>query len=160
MTLLSTIHMAKNALFASQTGIQVASNNIANADTPGYVREKMIVTTAPPQQLGPGIVAGNGVRVEGIVREVDAYLQERLRAAVSDMANGEAQESIYTELESAIGELSESDLSTALTDFFSSIHDVLNQPEDAAVRNLAVLRGKGWPRKSASSTAVYKTCAR
>ena len=37
--LLSTLQIAKNALFASQAGIQVAANNIANADTPGYVRE-------------------------------------------------------------------------------------------------------------------------
>ena len=142
MTLLSTIQLAKNALFASQTGIQVTANNIANADTPGYVREKLIQTPAPTQQLG-GLVVGSGVYVKGVVREVDTYLQERLRRPVSDMANGQAQESVYIELESAIGELSESDLSTALSEFFNSLHDVMNQPEDPAVRNLAVVRGEG-----------------
>ena len=143
MTLLSTIQMAKNALFAAQTGVQVAANNIANANTPGYVRERMLVAPAPTQRLGGTIVAGNGVQVQGIVRQVDEYLQQRLRAATSDMASGEAQEQIFVELESAIGELSDNDLSTALTDFFNSINDVLNQPEDPAVRNLAVLRGEG-----------------
>ena len=45
-------------------------------------------------------------------------------------------------MESAIGELSDNDLSTALSDFFNSLNDVLNQPEDPAMRNLAVLRGQ------------------
>ncbi len=121
----------------------MAANNIANANTPGYVRERMLVAPAPTQRLGGTIVAGNGVQVQGIVRQVDEYLQQRLRTATSDMASGEAQEQIFVELESAIGELSDNDLSTALTSFFNSINDVLNQPEDPAVRNLAVLRGEG-----------------
>ena len=142
MTLYSTIQMAKNALFAAQTGIQVAANNIANSDTPGYVRERVVLTPAPTQVLGGGLVNGTGVQVKGVVREVDTYLQERMRTALSDMAQGEAQESIFKELESAIGELTENDLSTALSEFFGTINDVLNQPEDAAVRHMAVLQGE------------------
>ena len=141
MTLLSTIYLAKNSLFASQAGIQVAANNIANTDTPGYVREKLILAPAPTQRLGK-LVMGSGVEVQGVVREVDSYLQERLRAAGSDMANGEMLEKIFIDLESAIGELTDGDLSTALTDFFNSLNDVLNQPEDPAVRKLAVLSGE------------------
>ncbi len=141
MTLLSTLQIAKNALFAAQSGIQVAANNVANADTPGYVREKLIQTPGPTQRIG-GLVSGTGVLVQGVVREVDAYLQERMRAAASDLAGGEAQEAAYIDLESVVGELTDSDLSTALTAFFNSLHDILNQPEDPAVRNLAVLNGE------------------
>ncbi|MFW6169870.1 MAG: flagellar hook-associated protein FlgK [Planctomycetota bacterium] len=140
MKLYSTMQLAKNALFAAQTGIQVASNNIANADTPGYVRQRAILTPSETQKLGT-LVAGSGVRVDGIVRQVDEHLQERMRYALSDMDHGKAQESVYVQLESAIGELSESDLSTALNEFFSSLDDVLNQPEDSSVRGLAVLQG-------------------
>ncbi|MBM4094672.1 MAG: flagellar hook-associated protein FlgK, partial [Planctomycetes bacterium] len=53
----------------------------------------------------------------------------------------EAQETTYVGLESAIGELTENDLSTALTRFFNSIGDVLNQPDSLAVRNMAVMQG-------------------
>ncbi|MFO7904246.1 MAG: flagellar hook-associated protein FlgK [Planctomycetota bacterium] len=140
MKLYSTMQLAKNALFAAQTGIQVASNNIANAETPGYVRERAILTPSETQKLGT-LVAGTGVRVDGIVRQVDEHLQERMRYALSDMAHGEAQESVYVQLESAIGELSDSDLSTALNEFQGSLNDVLNQPEDSSVRGLAVLQG-------------------
>jgi len=140
MTLTSTLYIAKNALYAAQAGIQVAANNIANADTPGYVREKLIQAAGPTQRIGD-LVTGTGVVVKGVVREVDEYLQERLRAAGSDKASGEAQEAYFVELESVIGELTDSDLSTAVTTFFNRLHDVLNQPEDPAVRNMAVLAG-------------------
>ncbi len=45
-------------------------------------------------------------------------------------------------MEELVGELSETDLSTSLNNFFSSISEVLNQPESSTVRNLAVLQGK------------------
>lgn len=141
MTLLSTLQLAKNALFASQLGIQVSANNIANADTPGYVREKMILSPAPTQQRGR-IVTGTGVRVDGVVRQVDTFLQERLRSAVSDLASGQARQQAYVQLETVVGELNDNDVSTAITSFFGSLQDVLNQPETTAVRNLAVLQGE------------------
>jgi len=140
MTLLSTLQLAKNALFASQLGIQVSANNISNADTPGYVRERVVQSPAATQQIGR-IVTGTGVQVDGVVRQVDKFLQERLRSAISDLASGEARQQAYVQLETVVGELNDSDLSTAITEFFSSLQDVLNQPEIAAGRNLAVLRG-------------------
>ncbi len=140
MTLLSTLQLAKNALFASQLGIQVAANNISNADTPGYVREKLVLSPAPTQRLGQ-VVTGTGVQVDGVVRQVDTFLQERLRSAISDLSSGEARQQAYVRLETVVGELNKSDLSTSMTQFFGSLQDVLNQPETAAVRNLAVLRG-------------------
>jgi flagellar hook-associated protein 1 FlgK len=41
-----------------------------------------------------------------------------------------------------VGELGDTDLSTSLNNFFSSINEVLNQPESISVRNLAVLKGR------------------
>lgn len=140
MTLQSTLQIAQNALFASQAGIQVAANNIANANTPGYIRESLVQSPGPTQRIGH-LVTGTGVFVDGIVREVDRFLQRRMWAAGSDLSNGETQERVYLDLETIVGELTDSDLSTALTGFFNSLNDVLNQPEDPSVRSLAVLNG-------------------
>lgn len=140
MSLLSSLQIAKNALFASQAGLQVTANNVANADTPGYIRERLVQTPGPTQRIG-GLVSGTGVLVQGVVRQVDAFLQERMRSAASDAASGDAREAVYVDLESIVGELTDTDLSTTLTEFFNSLQDVLNQPEDSAVRNLAVLSG-------------------
>ncbi|MEQ8790169.1 MAG: flagellar hook-associated protein FlgK [Pirellulaceae bacterium] len=141
MSLFSSIQLANNALIASQVGIQVTGNNIANANTPGYIREEVVFTPAPTQRKGD-LLLGLGVDVQGIVQKVDLFLEERLRGARSDLANGETQENTYLQLEAIVGELSDTDLSTSLDSFFNSINDILNQPESIPVRNLAVLQGK------------------
>ena len=48
----------------------------------------------------------------------------------------------YSQLEGLVGELSDTDLSTSLDNFFSRISDILNQPDSDSVRNLAVLQGQ------------------
>ena len=141
MTLFSSIQSASNSLMAAQLGLQVTGNNIANANTPGYIRERLVLTPAPTQRYG-NLLLGTGVDVEGVIQQTDRFLEERLRGAASDLANGETQENTYVQLESLVAELSDTDLSTSLTNFFNSIHDIANQPESTSVRNLAVLQGR------------------
>lgn len=57
-----------SGLRAAQTGLGVASQNIANANTPGYVRTEL--SLAARTQLG----AGAGVEVSGIRRAADRFL--------------------------------------------------------------------------------------
>jgi flagellar hook-associated protein 1 len=141
MSLFGTIQNAGNALNAASIGLQVTGNNIANANTPGYIRERVIFTPAPTQQYG-GLLLGTGVKVQSIVQQVDQVLENQYRTASSDVASGDIQESTYTTLEGLINELGDNDLSTSLTNFFNSIQDVLNQPGSAGVRNIAVLQGQ------------------
>jgi len=141
MSLFGSIQMAKNALRAQQIGLQVVGQNIANANTPGYIREEVILSPAPTQRKG-GLLFGLGVQVDAVVQKIDKFLEERLRNAKSDRVSHETKEQAYLELESILGELGDTDLSTGLNEFFGSIHDVLSQPEDLGVRNLAILQGK------------------
>src|ERR1700688_5212265 len=55
------------ALRAFQSAIDVTSNNIANANTPGYAKEAVNLTAAAPQSNGV-LSVGNGVVVSGISR--------------------------------------------------------------------------------------------
>lgn len=141
MSLLSSIQLANNTIRAQQIGLQVVGQNISNANTPGYIREEVIFSPAPTQQVGD-LLLGLGVDVVGVVQKVDTFLEERLRSATADRANSEAKENTWFQLEGLIGELSDTDLSTSLNDFISSINEVLNQPESVSVRNLAVLQGQ------------------
>jgi flagellar hook-associated protein 1 len=141
MSLLSSIHMANNALLATQIGLQVTGQNIANVNTPGYAREEVILTPAPTQRVGQ-LTLGLGVDVAGVVQKIDRFLEERVRGATSDRANSAAQQQAFQELEGVLSELTDSDLSSSLSRFFASIHEVLNQPESVATRNLAVLQGR------------------
>ena len=141
MSLFSSIQLANNALRATQVGLQVVGQNIANVNTPGYIREEVILSPAPTQRVG-NLLLGLGVEVEGIVQKIDTFLSERIRNAESDRAGAQIQEETYLQLERLIGELTDTDLSTSLNGFLSSVSVILTQPESPAVRNLAIQKGE------------------
>jgi flagellar hook-associated protein 1 FlgK len=141
MSLFSTLQITNNSLIASQTGLQIVANNIANANTPGYTRQEVVFQPGATQLIG-SLPLGLGVQIRAIIQQSDRFINERLRAAISDVENTAVQKQAYHELEAILGELTDTDLSTSLNQFLASIHDVLNQPEDLATRNLAALQGQ------------------
>lgn len=141
MSLFGTIQLSGNALNAASLGLQVTGNNIANANSPDYIRQRLVQSPQPGSRQGD-IVLGLGVRVEGVQQIIDQFLAERMRGATSDVANSDAQADAYAKLESIINELSDRDLSTSLTDFSSSLNDALNQPNSVSIRNVAVQKGQ------------------
>jgi flagellar hook-associated protein 1 FlgK len=141
MSLFGAIQLGGNTLRAMQIGLQVVGDNIANANTPGYIRQEAIYTPAGVQRQGR-LILGLGVSVDSVVQKLDRFVQERLVGAHGDRANAEVQEQVYRDLEVLLNELSEDvDLSSALTGFFNSVDEVLKDPGNVATRNLAV--GKG-----------------
>ena len=140
MSIFGSIQMAGNTLQAMQIGLHVVGNNIANANTPDYVRERVLYTPAPVMKLGD-LTLGLGVEIAGVVQNIDRFVEERLRGVGGDRASANVQEKVYRDLESILGELSDTDVSTSLTQFFNSIEEVVNHPEDMALRNLAAQAG-------------------
>lgn len=141
MSLFGAIRIGANTLMADQIALQVIGQNIANANTPGYLREEIVLTPAPTQRMGK-LLLGMGVQVEAVIQKVDALLEERLRGSVAEQASSDTQQAAYMQLESVLAELTEIDLSTAMNNFFGSVAEILNQPQSVSIRNLAVLQGK------------------
>lgn len=141
MSLFATIQTSANALQVSELGLQVVSNNVANANTPGYIRQELIQSTGPAVLVG-GVLLGYGVRGNGVVQKFDDFTATQLRETLSNLESSKALDDIYSQIESVFSELSDNDLSTKLSDFSGSIQDVLNQPGNTSLRRLVVERGK------------------
>jgi len=77
MGLTTAISAALSGLQATQQGLNLVADNVANANTPGYVRK-----TVQLVNTGAGSV---GVQVVGISRELDQLVQRQLR---SELAGG------------------------------------------------------------------------
>ncbi len=141
MSLFSSLQMAGNTLQAMQIGLHVVGNNIANANTPGFVRERAVFAPAPVQKLGK-LTIGLGVEITGIVQSIDKFAEERLRDAGGDRASAEAQEAAYRNLEVILNPLGDSNISAKLTKFFNAIQLINQKPEETAHRNLAISAGE------------------
>jgi flagellar hook-associated protein 1 FlgK len=141
MGLNATLATAARSLEVYSAGIHVAGQNISNANTPGYIREELLLEAGQPYKKG-GLVFGTGVLAAGIVQQIDSFLETRIHGANSDFSASEAKDAIYKQLEGEIRELSGDDLSTALNDFLATINNLMNQPESAALRQIAVQEGE------------------
>ncbi len=142
MSLFGSIQLASGSLRANDIALQVVGQNIANANTPGYIRESANFVPGPTQSDG-ALVSGTGVVVQSITQQIDKFLEGRLRSASSDQASSDTLKGTYTQLENILGGLnSGSNVTSALNQFFASISNVLNQPESASLRQLATLQGQ------------------
>lgn len=141
MSLFASIQQSANALQINQIGLHVVGNNIANANTPGYIRQELIQTPAFGSKYGD-ITLGYGVRAVGVVQQLDNHVIERLRQTESALAASEAQGAVNTQMEAIFGELTSGDLSSQIGEFSNSINDLMNQPGNDALRRMVLERGK------------------
>ena len=141
MSLIGTIQQSAGALQAAQIGLQVVGNNIANANTSGYIRQQLQQASASAVRDG-GLIKGLGVRTTGIVQHVDKALIERMYRAKSALDGAEALQSAYSQLEELTTDLDNSGLSQQLSLFNNSLHELSAQPADRALREFVVLQGE------------------
>jgi flagellar hook-associated protein 1 FlgK len=120
------------ALNAASIQLQTASNNIANANTAGYSRETVSQQEAPGYQLG-GNFMGEGVEVDSVAREYNAYLTQAVNqaSASSSAATQHAQD--LTQVDSLFGNAT-GGVGAALTSFFSAAQTLSQNPSDSASR--------------------------
>lgn len=134
--------MAKTALQAQQMGISIAGTNIANVNNDNYARRRLSLGSLRDVPFAAGIMIGSGVGIKSVGRVVDIFLDESLRVANSDCNNLSLQSQTLKRLEGIYNELGESDLSSMMNEFFSSISDMRNYPADSTLRQLVVSVGE------------------
>lgn len=141
MSLLGALSSATRALEVYSTAAQVAGNNIANANTPGYIRDELILDSERPFQRN-GLLVGGGVKSASVRQEIDQYLEKRIQAANLDAESAKARNDIFKQLELEIRELGDNDLSSRFSKFVASLNEVVNQPEQGPLRSDVIEQGK------------------
>lgn len=143
MGLTSSLYIGQSALAASQLALQVTGNNLANAATPGYHRQRVGLAPTPGQQVGPRQYAGRGVGVQEIRRLIDPALTARLRDSISAESAATTDQSLLDQVEtitSASG-AGGNDLSGLLGTFFNSFSELANNPATPTARAAVIEQG-------------------
>lgn len=145
MSLFGAIQQANTGLQAAQVGLQVVGNNIANANTPGYIRQRLEQTPSIATRSG-ALLIGHGVRTTGVVQMIDKALAERVNAANNAVAGGQTLDKAYSQLESLVGTLDGGGIPEQLTLFNNALHDLTTQPADRSLREFVILQGEALAR--------------
>ncbi len=128
MSLFGIFDSAKSAIFASQTALNVVSNNVANINTPGYSRHEVILELANPVQVR-GDFIGRGVRTAGIRRHYDKFLHLQIIGQSQSFGRSFALDQGLQNIEQVFNEARDLGLANSMKDYFNAWHDVSNNPE-------------------------------
>lgn len=142
MSLTSALHIGASGLLVNQTALEVTGNNLANAATEGYTRQRVNLTPGTPIDQGNGQFIGTGVRVQEIARIVDDALNARLRFATSDYQGALADQNVLSQIEQIHNSLSDGDLSSRMSQFFNAFRELANSPTDPGLRSLVISEGR------------------
>ena len=134
-TLNNILSVARSAITAQQTAVQVASNNIANANTEGYSRQRVVMQPNQPIQtaLGP---AATGVRVAAYERMRDPLLDISFRRDEGKAAAGSTRRDLLRQIEGVYGEPSEHGLGATMDAFWAAWDDLANDPLSDSARGM------------------------
>jgi flagellar hook-associated protein 1 FlgK len=131
MGLTTAISSALSGLQATQTGLSIVANNVANVNTPGYVRKSPLLSST--------IAGGNGVLVLGVSRELDLIVQSQLRIQSAGANYAGTLNSYYSRLIQAYGTPGGGDaLDTLFNNFTSSLNTLTASPDSAAAQGDAL----------------------
>jgi flagellar hook-associated protein 1 FlgK len=124
--------ISTTALQAFQTAIAVTSNNIANANTPGYAQESVNLTPAPPQSNG-SVPIGGGVVVSGVSRAYSQLAENQLNTSQSSLGQLNGLQTYTNQVDNIVGTTA-GGLTTALQAYYSAWSTLANDPTSSAAR--------------------------
>ncbi|WP_437192232.1 flagellar hook-associated protein FlgK [Planctomicrobium sp. SH527] len=126
---MSLYNIGNSAIRANQIALQTIANNIANADTEGYHRQRVSLAESVPYQYG-SLLMGTGVTVQGISRVVDSATEQAIALTLS--SSGKAQVQLET-LQTLEGFLTpgNSSLQSAVTDYFNKVELLASTPNNS-----------------------------
>ncbi len=125
-----------SGLLAMQRALDTTSQNIANATTEGYVRQRVELQTRTSVPVGTAWV-GNGVEVGTVARQVNQFLIDQSRAGASATARLDVLASESTRVANMLGDPS-AGLSATLGELESALQAVAAEPASLAARQTLI----------------------
>lgn len=136
------LHIAKTGLYASQKGLEVIGNNISNATTIGYTRQRLdLASIPPPYAIGKiasiqSATVGGGVSIENIEQCRDKYLDIQYRSENTLLGEWIVKSDALYYVEDLFNVTNEAGIDNALNNLFNSLEELSKSPESEEIRTL------------------------
>ncbi|MCP4870120.1 MAG: flagellar hook-associated protein FlgK [Proteobacteria bacterium] len=141
MSLFSILKHSSRALQTAGHGIAVTSNNVANANTPGYAKQNLGVATQGTLRAR-GLLLGQGVKAEEVLSTFDRFSQGAVFGTAGRSAYSEARSQNLQSVETAfVDAAGPTGLVGALEGFFQSFDELELDPSNPALRANVLSKG-------------------
>jgi len=121
-----------SALLAQQRALATTSNNVANASTPGYSRQRLELNERPVEQVGPNFV-GTGVKTDLNRRITDDLMLGQVRSSMAGSKRADTFADLATSLDDLLGG-TDTGLNAAIQSFSDALQAVSNDPSSTSAR--------------------------
>ena len=148
------IGIGQSALAAAYAQLQTTGHNIANVNTPGYVRQEVILETAGGMYTGAGFI-GRGVNVADVARRYDQFIAREVTNNTSLAAGDAARAQGLTRLDDLLANTDDG-LGAALDNLRSALGDLVNRPGDASTREVVMRRADALAEQFRSTSAQLR----
>jgi len=132
-TLSSALSIVVGALDADQGAIDITTNNLANANTPGYARQIVQFSENDPTQVG-NLILGTGVTLQQAQTVRSNVLQLQLSQEQQTSGQLDAFVNGMSQVETLFNETAGTGLQTPLSAFFSSLQQLSTNPSNSSLR--------------------------
>ncbi len=140
MGITSILNIARSALSAQQSALQVLANNIANVNTVGYARQEAILKEADPT-MTDGCFLGSGVTVERVMSNYDKYLELSMARQSTSMEEQKTYAQFFSRIESVLDEAN-TKLSSNITEFFNAWQGLSADPLSRVARSDVAMKAQ------------------
>lgn len=128
--------IGSSGLTAYRKLLETTGNNIANANTEGYVRRDVVLASVGEAAMLPTAkiaASGSGVTVDLVRRASDAFLQSQVRSAMSREARAQVLSEGLVRLEKSVV-APEHNIGSTVEEFFARMQDLTLSPSSVAMR--------------------------
>ncbi|MDK2894351.1 MAG: flagellar hook-associated protein 1 [Moorella sp. (in: firmicutes)] len=136
---------ALRGMQAQQRGIYTTAHNIANANTEGYTRQRVVLATLPAYPVpsmnhpgGQGWQIGTGVDSQETRRMRDEFLDTQIRRETGTLGQWEQIQDVLEQVEIVFNEPSDTGLSTLMSQFWAAWQELSKYAESSPVRTTVV----------------------
>jgi len=133
------LNIAASGLNAQQTAMDTISENLTNANTPGYVAESVQLAPEPGGDL---LGVGDGVRTVGVTQNSDQLLATNAQQTQGALSQSTSLQQILQGAQSVFAEPSSSGIAADLSNFWQSWDAVNQDPSNPAPRTQIIDRAE------------------
>jgi flagellar hook-associated protein 1 FlgK len=128
----TSLFIGVQALEVSQGALNATSNNIANSNTAGYVREIPEISENP-ETVSSGVVSGGGVSLNGLQSVRDELLNLQIQQQTSAQSSADTESSALEDIQTNFSS-SGSDIASAFSAFSSSLAQLSADPSSTSAQ--------------------------
>jgi flagellar hook-associated protein 1 FlgK len=140
MSLSTSLSIAVQSLGAATGALQATNNNIANANTPGYSRQVVVLQEAATTNDG-AIQPGNGVVLEGYQSVRDELITSQIQQETQAQSGANAQLASLQQIQPTFT-TSTQDIGTQMSVLFASLSTLSTNPGSSASRQAVLSAGQ------------------